>query len=191
MKKIIYLLAIVSIFASCGSEDANTEDANTEEKPEVIVNLSPDQLFENLKDLDRKLLKADLSIDKKVAKELFDAANKFSNENPMHQKAADALELAAKGAEGIEKYNEAINILHKIITEYPETEKTPMFMYRKAIILEENLGKPDNAKAAYEALIERFPNDLLSISAQEYLNMDYLNMSDAELIKFLESKNQE
>lgn len=186
MKKIIYLLAIVSIFASCESEEANME-----EEIEVIENLTPSQSFENLKDLDRKLLKTDLSIDKKVAKELFDAANKFSNENPTHQKAADALELAAKGAEGIEKYNEAINILHKIITAYPETEKTPMFMYRKAIILEENLGKPDNAKAAYQALIDRFPNDLLSISAQEYLNMDYLNMSDAELIKFLESKNQE
>ena len=64
-------------------------------------------------------------------------------------------------------------------------------MYRKAIILEENLGKNDNAKAAYQALIERFPNDALSISAKEYLDMDYLNMSNAELIEFLESKNQD
>ena len=64
-------------------------------------------------------------------------------------------------------------------------------MYRKAIILEENLGKPDNAKAAYQALIDRFPDNFLSINAQEYLDMDYLNMSDADLIKFLESKNQE
>ena len=101
------------------------------------------------------------------------------------------MELGAKGAEGIGKYNEAINILHKIITAYPETEKTPMFMYRKAIILEENLGKPENAKAAYKALIERFPDNFLSINAQEYLDMDYLNMSDADLIKFLESKNQD
>ena len=85
--------------------------------------------------MDRKLLKADLSIDKDVAKELYDAANLFANENPLHEKAPDALELAAKGAEGIGKYDDAITILHKIITDYPETEKTPMFMYRKAIIL--------------------------------------------------------
>ena len=185
MKKIIYLLSIVSIFSSCASDGENTV-----QEPQVSVNLTPDQLFEDLKNIDRKLLNNDLSVDGKVAKELFESANQFASENPSHERAADALELAAKGAEGIQKYNEAINILHKIITEYPETEKTPMFMYRKAIILEENLGKPDNAKAAYQALIDRFPNDLLSVSAQEYLDMDYLNMSDAELIKFLESKNQ-
>ena len=186
MKKVIYLIATLLIMVSCG-----TEEVKPDGKTEELVILSVDDQFEALVELDRNLLKSDLSIDPKVSKQLYEAANKFSNENPAHEKAADALELAAKGAEGIGKYNDAINILHKIITAYPESEKTPMFMYRKAIILEENLGKPDNAKAAYQALIERFPDDLLSISAQEYLNMDYLNMSDAELIKFLESKNQE
>jgi len=186
MKKVIYLMAIVSIFASCG-----TEEVKSDEKPEEVVALSVEDQFEALAELDRGLLKADLSIDKDVAKELFDAANKFAGENPSNERVADALELAAKGAEGIGKYNEAINILHKIITDYPETEKTPMFMYRKAIILEEKLGKPDNAKAAYNALIERFPNDPLSIGAQEYLNMDYLDMTDAELIEFLNSQNPE
>ena len=91
---------------------------------------------------------------------LYDAANLFASENPLHENAPDALELAAKGAEGIEKYDEAITILHKIITDYPETEKTPMFMYRKAIILEEKLGKPDNAKAAYQALDRKVPRQL-------------------------------
>ena len=186
MKKVIYLIATVLILASCGTEEVKPDD-----KTEELVILSVDDQFEALVQLDRKLLKADLAIDKKVAKELYESANKFSNENPAHDKAADALELAAKGAEGIGKYNDAISILHKIINAYPETEKTPMFMYRKAIILEENLGKSDNAKAAYQALIERFPNDALSISAKEYLDMDYLNMSDAELIQFLESKNKD
>ncbi len=186
MKKVIYLLATVLIFASCGTEEVKSDEKTAEPVP-----LSVEDQFSALVELDSKLLKADLSIDKVVAKELYDAANLFSNENPLHEKAADALELGAKGAEGIGKYNEAINILHKIITAYPETEKTPMFMYRKAIILEENLGKPENAKAAYKALIERFPDNFLSINAQEYLDMDYLNMSDADLIKFLESKNQD
>ena len=186
MKKVIYLLATVLIFASCGAEEVKSD-----EKTEELVTLSLEDQFEALVELDRKLLKADLSIDKVVAKELYDAANLFANENPLHEKAANALELAAKGAEGIGKYNDAINILHKIITGYPETKKTPMFMYRKAIILEEKLGKPDNAKAAYQALIERFPDNFLSISAQEYLDMDFLNMSDADVIEFLESQNQE
>jgi TolA-binding protein len=186
MKKVIYLIATVLILVSCG-----TEEVKPDGKTEELVILSVDDQFEALVELDRKLLTADLSIDTQVAKQLYDAANLFASENPSHEKAADALELAAKGAEGVGKYNDAINILHKIITAYPETEKTPMFMYRKAIILEENLGKPDNAKAAYQALIDSFPNDLLSISAQEYLDMDYLNMSDAELIEFLESKNKD
>ena len=186
MKKVIYLIATVLILVSCG-----TEEVKLDGKTDELFTLSADDQFESLVELDRKLLTADLSIDTQVAKQLYDAANLFASENPSHEKAADALELAAKGAEGIGKYNDAINILHKIITAYPESEKTPMFMYRKAIILEENLGKPDNAKAAYQALIDRFPNDLLSISAQEYLDMDYLNMSDAEVIQFLESKNQE
>ena len=185
MKKVIYLFATVLIFASCG-----TEEVKSDEKQQTVT-LSLEDQFSALVELDSKLLTADLSIDTKVAKQLYDAANLFANENPLHEKAPDALELAAKGAEGIEKYDDAITILHKIITDYPETEKTPMFMYRKAIILEEKLGKPDNAKAAYQALIERFPDNFLSISAQEYLDMDFLNMSDADLIEFLESQNQE
>jgi tetratricopeptide (TPR) repeat protein len=186
MKKVIYLLATVLIFASCG-----TEEVKSDEKTAVLGALSLEDQFDALVELDKQLLNADLSIDTKVAKQLYDAANLFANENPLHKKAADALELGAKGAEGIGKYNEAINILHKIITGYPETEKTPMFMYRKAIILEEKLGKTENAKAAYQALIERFPDNFLSISAQEYLDMDFLNMSDKDLIEFLESQNQE
>ncbi len=186
MKKVIYLFATVLIFASCG-----TEEVKSNEKTAKPVALSLEDQFSALVELDSKLLTADLSIDTKVAKQLYDAANLFANENPLHENATDALELAAKGAEGIEKYDDAITILHKIITDYPETEKTPMFMYRKAIILEEKLGKPDNAKAAYQALIERFPDNFLSISAQEYLDMDFLNMSDKDLIEFLESQNQE
>ena len=186
MKKVIYLFATVLIFVSCG-----TEEVKSDEKTAEPVTLSSEDQFDALVELDKQLLKADLSIDTKIAKQLYDAANLFASENPLHEKAPDALELAAKGAEGIEKYDDAITILHKIITDYPETEKTPMLMYRKAIILEEKLGKPDNAKAAYQALIERFPDNFLSISAQEYLDMDFLNMSDADVIKFLESQNQE
>ena len=186
MKKVIYLFATVLIFASCGTEEVKSDEQTAEP-----VTLSLEDQFSALVELDSKLLTTDLSIDTKVAKQLYDAAKLFASDNPLHEKAPDALELAAKGAEGIEKYDEAITVLHKIITDYPETEKTPMFMYRKAIILEENLGKNDNAKAAYQALIERFPNDALSISAKEYLDMDYLNMSNAALIEFLESKNQD
>lgn len=185
MKKIFFAIAIVSLITSCG----NTETSEKEVKEEV-VEMTPEMLFAELVDLDQRLVNNDLSINKKNAKEIFDAANHFVNEFPTHEKAGDALEMAAKGAEGIGKYDEAINILHKLITEFDETDKTPSFMYNKARILEERLGKKENAKAAYNALIERFPEDPLSISAKEYLEMDYINMSDAEIIEFLNSQNQ-
>jgi len=186
MKKLYIVLLLAFVAIGCSEETVKEEKVEEE-----VIEITPEMLFAELVDLDQKLVNQDLSFNKKYAKEIFDAAKNFAKEYPNHEKTMDALEMAVKGAEGLGKYDEAINILHQLITDFDETDKTPSYMYNKARILEERLGKKENAKAAYNALIDRFPNDPLSISAQEYLNMDYINMTDAEIIEFLKSQNPE
>lgn len=187
MKKFIVVLSLISFLSSCGEKKEETKEVVTESTVEVI---SPEGQFEYLIELDQILVKNDLTVDKSVAKRLFNAANDFLSNNAGHEKSADALELAAKSAEALGKYNEAIDMLHRLSKDFVDSEKTPSYLYNKARILEEKLGKKENAKAAYEDLISRFPNDPLAISAQQYLDMNYMEMSDEELIEFLESQSQ-
>ncbi len=188
MKRIIYSFVLASLLISCGEEKTETQNEETTHEEAVIE--TNELNFEYLKELDQKLVKDDMSVDAVVGKELMNSARQFVAENPNHEDAEAALELAAKGAEGAKLYNEAIGLLHRLITEFDESDKTPSYMYNKARILEEKLGKKDNAKAAYQALIDRFPEDPLALAAQEYVQMGFADMSDDEIIKMLEEKNQ-
>ena len=183
MRKLIICLSVVGLLTGCGEKTENKEN-------EAVEAVGPDMEFASLIEMDQQSINKDLTVNKKVAEELHSKALDFVEKNPDYSKVADALEIAAKTAEYLGKYDEAIETLHKLANDYPVSDKTPMYLYNKARILEEKQGKKENAKAAYEDLIKRFPEDPLSISAQQYLDMNYLEMSDEELIKMLEEKNQ-
>jgi len=187
MRKSIIFLALTTLLYSCGN--STDEGAVENEGIDKEVVLSADMYFSKLVELDQKLMNADLSIDKEVAKELFSTASVFESKYPAHEKTADALELAAKGAESIGKYNEAIELLHHLANDFEASEKTPSYLYNKGRILEEKLGKKENAKAAYNELISKYPEHPLAVSAEQYLQMNYMEMSDEELIQFLEGQN--
>lgn len=184
MKKIVVILSMIALLSACGDSEKD------EKKEEINVEINADMQFADLIKMDQELVNSDLSINLKVAEKLFTAAKNFSAKYPEHPKAIDALEMAAKTAESLGEYNDAINILHSMANDFEETELTPRYLYNKARILEERMGKKENAKKAYQELIKRFPNDPLSISAQQYLDYNYMDMSDEELIKMLEEKNK-
>ena len=88
----------------------------------------------------------------------------------------------------MQQYTEAINILNKLINDFPETNITPNYILNKARIQEEKLNDINAAKISYNELIERFPNDPAAKDAKLYLE-NFLGKSDEDILKMLDEIN--
>jgi len=188
--RVTTILLVTSIFlASCGGNGEKAPEQDDQKQTSVSADDIQAHL-DTIKELDKKLITVNLNGTKKAASDLYNCAQRFVNKYPDHEKTPLVLELVAKSAEAKGSFEEAINVLHKLITEFPETELTPRYMRHKATILETKMNKVPNAKAALEALIERFPNSPEAEEAKLYIE-NYLGKSDTEIIQFLNDKNAE
>lgn len=181
---------------SCGEkkEQDSTEKTEVEESKKTVEQKDPAQEASDLKelqDLDDQLVKNDLTIDLNVAKELYMRAVAFSKDYPNSENIETVLSYSAKGAEDLGNYTEAVEILHKMANDIPESNKTAVYMYNKGKILEEKMNKKDAAKAAYKDLIKRFPRNPLSKSMKSYLSKGMIDMTKEEKIKYLQELNQD
>ena len=194
MKNGLLTIFIAFTFVRCSEKETVAEP---------VAELGSEAQFEALIDIDREIGENPAAYSK-FAPIMFAAANDFVNKFQNNERTADALELAAKGAEemgrckkdnkdvnGANKYFDiAINILHQLSTEFEESEKTPSYMFNIGRVLEVQ-GKKNNAKAAYNAVIERFPDSFHAELASAYLNAEIFNMSKDELVEFLKNQNPE
>lgn len=196
MKHLIYFLTISLFIASCGGSESKEVEANSannesdQTSQEAKDPAMETESYTTLQELDDQLVKNDLTIDINVAKELYTRSIEFSKTYPESENLEIVLSYAAKGAEGIENYKEAVEILHKLAYDIPESNKTVIYMYNKGKILEEKLKDKDAAKAAYKELIKRFPRNPISKNMKSYLSNGLIDMTKEEKIKYLQEQNQ-
>lgn len=186
MKKIwIYglFLTTLSFLGSCGSNEQQNEENNVALSTEDVS-----KEIENLSFLNENLITSSPQNTYGAGKMLYNAANDFVKKYPHHVKTASVLELSAKGAEAMQQYTEAVNILNKLINEFPETDVTPNYILNKARIQEEKLNDIAAAKDSYNELIARFPNDPAAKDAKLYLE-NFLGKSQEEILKMLDEAN--
>jgi tetratricopeptide (TPR) repeat protein len=196
MKHLFILLSLTILLGSCGeSEDKKTESTeNNNENNTTKETKDPALESEDLtilQELDDQLVKNDLTIDINVAKELYTRSIDFSKDYPESENLEIVLSYAAKGAEGIENFKEAVEILHKLSYDIPESNKTVIYMYNKGKILEEKIKDKEAAKAAYKELIKRFPRNPISKNMKSYLSNGLIDMSKEDKIKYLQEQNQD
>lgn len=196
MKHLFIIFSLSFLIISCGEKEAenSVEIPVTEENKIQDEQASPAQEATDLKtlqDLDDQLVKNDLTIDLNVAKELYTRSIEFSNNYPKSENLELILSYAAKGAEDLGNYTEAVEILHKMANDIPESNKTAVYMYNKGKVLEEKMHKKEAAKAAYKELIKRFPRNPLSKSMKSYLSKGLIDMTKEEQIKYLKELNKE
>lgn len=185
----IIVLAISSsiLISSCGNNTEVVEDKN--EKVEEVDTPEITAAIDEIKLVDAQLMKASQADIIPVGKQLYQLTQDFANKYPNHSKTPPILEVSAKAAEAMGKYDEAVNILHKLIYEFPETEETPKYMWNKARVIEEKLGKIPNAKAAYNELINKYPNHPMGIDAKFYVE-NYLGKTDEEILQLIDAANK-
>lgn len=112
----------------------------------------------------------------------------FAEAFPKDSLSVGYLSKAGEIAGILHQYDQAIAIFDKIQKNYPDSKAAASAMFMKAFTLDNELKKLDEAKAAYEAFIQKYPNDAFTDDAQYLLKN--LGKSPEELIKEFEAKEQ-
>lgn len=172
------------LFTQCaGNESKGEEVSELTQEDEVSI----EKELENIKMLNEELASGDPIHEQTTAAGLFKATSNFANNHPDHEKTPAVMELAAKASEIMNKPQQAINIMQKLVDEFPEAPDASKYMSNLARLYEKK-GDLELAEHTYLQLIENFPNDPFAIDAQNYLN-NILGKSETEILMFIDSVN--
>tara|TARA_B110001450_G_C17598816_1_gene472072 strand:- start:318 stop:857 length:540 start_codon:yes stop_codon:yes gene_type:complete len=98
------------------------------------------------------------------------------------------LQCAATGSEAAQKYKDAVDYFLKAQRKFPESDNAPIYLHNRARILDNILLDKNNARLAFEELIELYPDHPLSENSKIYLD-NVFGKSNEEIINILNSKN--
>lgn len=134
---------------------------------------------------------ANKMIDKVKAKELIAKYIQYGDEYPESQDAAQTLFKAGDMSMNLNMAKEAIEIFDRIMSKYPDYEKTPQCLFLKGYIFENNMGDLKMAKSIYEEFLAKYPEDEFADDAE--VSIKNLGKSPEDLIKEFEEmqKGQE
>jgi len=116
-----------------------------------------------------------------------DACEAFALSAPEDPRAPEFLFDAAEIAKLLKTYSKSLGLYDWLIEKYPNYTKTPSALFIKAFTLENELGQEDEAKAAYELFLEKYPNDDFADDAK--FSLENIGKSPDEVLKAIEAKN--
>lgn len=100
------------------------------------------------------------------------------------ERSADHLNEAAKVAKSIKAFSQAVELYEWISTDYSHTPYGPKAMFLKAFTLENDLQNIEEARLAYEAYLNAWPDDDFADDARLLLHM--LGKDPAEFLEQLQ-----
>ena len=178
MKKVLFICSIL-ILTGCKSE-----------KKQENIELSPNDQFKYLENLNDSLINTKPSDSKKIV----DLGNAIKNkslklyiDNQLDftdQQHEYLLQCAATGAEAAKQFKDAASYFQKAQKRFPNSKNAPVYLHNRARILDNILGDKNNARLAYEDLISLYPDHQLSKNASIYLENAF-GKSDQELLNLI------
>jgi len=123
-----------------------------------------------------------------VAEEVMKSYKEFAEKYPDDTLAATYLFKAADLSTGIRKFKDAIALYEEFGKKYPSHPKAPVSLFLRAFIYDTNLRDVQNAKMLYSEFIQKYPTHQLTPSAQASLNQLNMGLTDEQLIKLFEAK---
>ncbi len=169
MKKNSFYLLFMSLFIACQSGPNQAE------------------MTESIKSLQQEIGATSQPPPDKVEafqKALVDYADAF----PADSNSVQYLSKAGETARLLRQFDRAFEIFDKIEKNYPESKAAAAAMFMKAFTLDNDLKKYEEARAAYEAFLKKYPNDDFADDAQFLLKN--LGKSPEEIIKGFEQNPQ-
>ncbi|MBS4057162.1 MAG: tetratricopeptide repeat protein [Bacteroidales bacterium] len=174
MKHIVVFVALFSILIIGGC-------SQKKEQPKGFA-----QRIELLQD---SLYNADgvLSADK--ANELIGCYEALVDSMPTDTMAPQYLFIAADLSINLSNVDRTVRLLDKIITTYPQSDKTGLSLFLKAFVYEEQLNDTATAKKYYEQFITEYPeHDFID---DAHIALQNMGKSPEELIRSFEEMNEE
>jgi TolA-binding protein len=113
----------------------------------------------------------------------------FAREFPKDSNAAMYMFKAADiYASAMHKYDQAIELLQKIISDHPGFRKMPVCYFELGVIYDDYLNDDAKAKEYYEDFLKKYPDHPLAPQVKSLIS--YLGKSNEELMKEFEKKNE-
>lgn len=145
-------------------------------------------MLDKISQLEEEVSKDTVKLPKKdLVIELIDAYEAFAEAYPQHEKAPEFLFNAARFCMSYNMGQKAASLFGKIIEDYPTYERHPDSFFLKAFVYDSQLNNIPQARANYEAFIEKYPDHELADEAAHLINL--LGKSIDEILAEFE-KNQ-
>lgn len=184
INRIIGSLLLATVLIGCGGEQKEEIEAvvksNTEEHREMLVYIDSLEAivyvdtFQVNDEATAALLQSYLKFSKKFVGD--------KEKSPEYLYKAAALSRAA----GLPV--KAIKLYDQVITDYPNYQRNPEIAFLIAFTYDDEIKEVEQAKEAYQAVIDKYPGDKWAEQAAERLKT--IDMTDEELIDYFMKKNQ-
>jgi len=177
MKKFVIYFSVYVLFA-CNPEHSKVNNSNAVINYEQIEKLHND--LSVIKPFNKDEIKMHgLNLYKKSVA-LF-ADNKELNDDQLEF----LFQCIAMGAEAAQMYKDAALYFLKAQRKFPKSTNAPIYLHNRARILDDKLKDKNNARLAYEELMEIYPDHPLSINTEIYLNNAF-NKSQEDILKLIQ-----
>lgn len=128
-------------------------------------------------------------LDTATANQILNSYLDFTNRFPDDTLAAGYFFKAGDLYNGMKKYKEAIDVFEQFRLKFPTHRKVPVSLFLEAFIYDNNLHDVEHAKLLYSDFLQKYPSHELARSAQASLNQLNMGLSDEELVRMFEAKN--
>ena len=122
------------------------------------------------------------------AKEYVNSCEAYTLVLPADSLAPRYLFNAAEMSRTVKTFDKTLFLYDWLIAKYPNYEKTPMAMFLKGFILENELNNIDKAKEVYRKFLENYPAHDLADDVQ--FLYDNLGKSNEEILEMIEKNRQ-
>lgn len=123
-----------------------------------------------------------------VAKDEFEAYQKFASDYPNDTASPGFLFKAADLASGMRRPREAARLYRELISKYPDHSKIATSYFLLAFVYDNDIKQKDSAKIYYKEFLEKFPTHQFAPSAKASLDQIEMGLSDEELVKIFEAR---
>lgn len=186
MKKVIIGALAFGVMYSCSGE--SNQNLPKENQEVTIDNMPENDLVQEILSLEKVLIDSNTNLAKKEESiKLLEAVKKLSERFPKVKNGENLKYKGVLASRGLNKPYEAVMILDQLVREYPNSERKVDYLFEKAVLLQDNLNGKEEARKIYTQLANDYPDHHLGKDSKNLLNM--IDMTDEELIEFLNSKN--
>jgi TolA-binding protein len=111
-------------------------------------------------------------------------AEKYKNE----PQSAEYLYKAGEVASALRDYGQSIELLQRVVVDYPKHERAPYALFLQAFIFETQLSDKPQAKKIYEEFLQKFPGHALARDAKA--SIETMDKTPEELVKMFEQQGE-